>query len=72
MVLRNQTDTQEMKMKKLDTTETLYTKEEAEKVAAELNANDDDWTYTAIHDPKGTGYSFIIIHDEDGEFVAKF
>ena len=57
-------------MKKLDTTYTFYTKENAEKVAAEMNA-DDDWTYRPVHDPKGTGYSFIEIYDEDGEFVSK-
>ena len=57
-------------MKKLDTTHTLYTKEQAEAIAAEMNATD-DWTYTAVHDPRGTGYSFIEIHDEDGEFVGR-
>lgn len=57
-------------MKQLDTTGTFYTKEDADRIAAEMNATD-DWTYTAMHDPKGTGYSFITIHDEDGEFVGK-
>jgi len=58
-------------MKKiLDTTENLYTPEKAEAIAAEMNATD-DWTYKVIHDPAGTGYSFIEIYDEDGEFVAK-
>lgn len=58
-------------MKKIDATETLFSKEKSIKVAAEMNASDDDWTYTPIHDPAGTGYSFIEIHDEDGEFVTK-
>lgn len=51
-------------------TEKLFAPEVAERVAAEMNA-DDDWTYEAVHDPKGTGYSFIRIFDEDGEFVGK-
>lgn len=56
-------------MKKLDTTKTFYTKEKAERVAAELNATD-DWLYVPMHNPKGTGWSFIAIYDETGEFVA--
>jgi len=35
-----------------------------------MNATDDDWVYVAKHDPKGTGWSFIEVYDEDGEFVA--
>ncbi len=58
-------------MKKLDTTETMFTREDAIKTAATLAASDPDWTYTPVHDPKGTGFSFIEIRDEDGEFVAK-
>jgi len=57
-------------MKTLDTTSTFYTKEQAEQIAAEMNATD-DWTYRPVHDPKNTGYSFIEIYDEDGEFVDK-
>jgi len=57
-------------MKKLDTTSKLFTKEQAEKIAKEMNATD-DWTYRPIHDPKGTGYSFIEVYDENGEFVSK-
>jgi len=58
-------------MKKLlDTTSNLYTPKRAEEIAKEMNESD-DWTYTVIHDPTGKGYSFIEIHDEDGEFVAK-
>ena len=52
---------------------TLYTPENAERIAAELTDFDlDGWTYKAIHCPKGTGFSFIDIYDEEGEFVAKF
>lgn len=55
----------------LRTTPTLYQPEKAEEVADELTAADEDgWTYTAKHDPKGTGFSLIEIYDEDGEFVA--
>ena len=58
--------------KMLDTTETLYTKEKAEAIAAMMNADtDDDWTYLPNHCPNGTGFSFIEVYDEDGEFVAK-
>ncbi len=50
----------------------LFSPEAAELKAAELQKMDDDWTYTAKHDPKGTGYSLIEIHDEEGAFVAYF
>jgi hypothetical protein len=50
----------------------LYPPEVAEKVAAELNASGDGWKYVVNHDPKGTGYSFIEVYDEDGIFVSKF
>ena len=53
-------------------TEKMFKPEEADRIAAELNADpDDDWTYEAVHSPTGTGYSFINIYDEDGEFVGK-
>lgn len=48
---------------------TFFTPEKAEAVAAELNATD-DWTYLAKHDPAGTGYSFVEVYDEDGEFIS--
>jgi len=54
----------------LNTTSNLYTPEKAEAIAKEMNESD-DWTYKVIHDPAGTGYSFIEIYDEDNEFVAK-
>jgi len=60
-------------MKMLDTTSKLYAPAKANELAAALQAGDDDgWTYTAIHDPKGTGYSYIAIYDEDGEFISKY
>ncbi len=58
-------------MKTLDTTARLFSRDEAERVAAEMTAADEDgWTYTADHDPAGTGYSRVEVTDEDGEFVA--
>lgn len=58
-------------MKLLDTTPTHYPIEKVEEIAAEMQASDEDWTYTPNYDPKGTSpYARIIIHDEDGEFVA--
>jgi hypothetical protein len=54
----------------LNSVHTTYAPEVAEKKAAELTASD-DWSYRAVHDPKGTGNSYIAIYDEDGEFVGK-
>ena len=55
----------------INTTPSLFTKDKAIAVAGEMQAGDPDWTYKPVHDPKGTGYSFIEIYDEDGEFVGK-
>ena len=43
----------------------------AETIASDMRSNDPDWSYTVIHDPTGAGLSIILIHDEDGEFVAQ-
>ena len=52
--------------------EKLFSQEKAEELADTLNSDkDDNWVYTPVHCPKGTGYSFINIHDENGEFVGK-
>ncbi len=59
-----------MPMMTINTTSKLYAPEKAIGLAAEMAAGDPDWTYEADHDPKGTGYSRIIMRDEDGEFVA--
>ena len=59
-------------MKRLDTTGHLYTPAQAAVVVAQLQANDPDWTYTVVHDPKGTGYSYILITDEEGELVGTY
>ena len=57
---------------KINTTHKLFNPEEAEIKAAELRDGDPDWSYRVVHDPKGTGYSFIEVYDENGEFVHKF
>jgi hypothetical protein len=50
---------------------TLFTPSEADAFAAKLNAEDDDFTYEVVHDPKKTGMSFIRVYDEDGELLGK-
>jgi hypothetical protein len=57
--------------KTLDTTSHLYTPAQAEALAARLQASDPDWRYVPVHDPKDTGYSYITVVDEDGEFIGK-
>lgn len=57
-------------MKLLDTTHKSFTPHEAERVAAEMQADDDDWQYVAMHDPKGTGWSYISVR-ENGEEIAR-
>lgn len=44
----------------------LLTPFKAHALASYLNAEDDGWSYTAIHDPKGLGLSFVQAHDESG------
>ncbi len=58
-------------MKRIDTTEHLYSPAQAEAIADEMRAADPDWSYTAKHDPKGTGYSFIEVYDDEGVFIGK-
>jgi len=48
----------------------LFNPKDAEEKALELNESD-DWTYKVVHCPKGTGYSYIEIYDEEGEFISK-
>ena len=50
---------------------TLFSPEDAESNAQILQDGDPDWTYKAVHDPKGTGLSFIEVFDEDEEFIGK-
>jgi hypothetical protein len=58
-------------MKLLDTTPSLYPPAKADAIAAALQAGDDEWTYRAIHDPKGTGFSFVNVYDEDNVLVGR-
>lgn len=46
---------------------TLYSKEKANEHVATLTADEDDptITYVANHNPKGTGYSFIEVFEND-------
>ncbi len=48
----------------------LFEPTEAELIAADMQSEDPEWTYTVRHDPTGRGYSLIDVFDEDGEFVA--
>jgi hypothetical protein len=57
-------------MRLLDTTPSLYPPAKAEAIAAALQSGDKEWTYRAIHDPKGTGFSFVNVYDEDGVLVG--
>jgi hypothetical protein len=51
---------------------TLLEPLKAEELALALNNDiEDDFVYTVIHDPKGTGKSFIRCHDADGYYVGK-
>ena len=58
-------------MKLLDTTGKLYKPEEAERLAEILRLSDPEWTYKVIHDPKGTGWSYIEVFDGEGFFVGE-
>jgi len=60
-------------LKKLDTTHQIFRPTtKAYQVAAEMQANDEDWTYQVIENPNpgGPDTAIIKIYDEDGEFVA--
>ena len=61
-----------MGKKTLDTTYRLLSPTDAETLAALMRASDPDWSYQAVHDPLGTGYSYIEIRDEDDNFVARY
>lgn len=51
---------------------TLFPPERAEEIARDLRAADEDgWTFTAVHEPKGIGASFVEIRDEAGELLGK-
>ena len=51
---------------------TLFPPSEAENLAHNLTANDeDDWSYIPVHDPTGKGKSFIQVYDEDNNPLGK-
>ena len=59
-------------MELLNLPATLYKPDQAEDLAKILNAGDlSGWRYEAKHDPKGTGYSFIAVYDDDNIYVGK-
>lgn len=50
---------------------TLMKAEKATKLAKRLNKEDDKWSYQAVHDPAGTGLSYIHVYDEKGYNLGK-
>ena len=51
---------------------TLMSKDEADETVKKLNAESDDgWTYEAVHNPAGTGISFIKVFDENGDYLGE-
>lgn len=53
--------------------QTLYTREKAEALASQLNEDkDDEFRYIAKHDPKGTGFSYIVCLDPNNEIIGTF
>lgn len=44
---------------------------EAEALAQKCQAEDSEWTYRAVHDPLGTGNSFVEVQDEDGNILGR-
>ncbi len=58
-------------MKRLDTTRKFFTRKAAEEAVTALQSGEKEWSFVAVHDPKGTGYSFIEIFDEDKIFVGR-
>jgi len=56
----------------LNHTGNLFAPAKADELAAELNSDvEDDFVYTVVHCPKGTGLSFVTITDEDGHNIGK-
>jgi hypothetical protein len=51
---------------------TLMHPDKAEILSNTLNGEDEDgWTYEPVHDPKGTGYSYINVYDSTNELLGK-
>ena len=58
-------------MMTINTNAKLFTPKDAEVTAALLQEGETDWTYVVKHDPKGIGYSFIEVRDnEDDHLIA--
>jgi len=55
----------------INQTHQLFTKEKAEETAKMMKENDPEWNYVVVHDPKGTGWSFIEIYDEENHLLGK-
>jgi len=49
----------------------LFDPRRAEREAEKLRRGDPDWEYRVVHDPKGTGKSFIEVYDEEGHSVGR-
>ncbi len=43
----------------------------ANAVAAQIQRDDPDWSYSVVPDPKGSGRAVIEIRDEDGVLIGK-
>lgn len=43
----------------------------ATEIAAQMQADDDDWTYQVRPDPQGNDKAIIAIIDETGELIGK-
>jgi len=49
----------------------LMEKDDADAIAKELNDSEvDGWTYEAVHDPTGKGFSKVRVYDENNEFMG--
>ncbi len=58
----------------LNTTHTIFSQITAKQVAAELNKDNDSWTYKVKNNPNPDGpkTAIIKIYDEDGKFVGTY
>ena len=58
----------------LNITYTIFSQDDAKRVAAELNQDEDGWTYKVENNPNPNGHqtAIIKIYDEDGEFVGNY
>ena len=54
----------------MELTPELFTPEQAEKFAKELQENDPEWTYRVKHNYNNTGCSAIEVYDEEGCLIC--